>query len=307
WCAADHHDRLAIAHEELERFANGDPTFRADEVIRLSLAGAQHKISAIQDNGLWWPGSQDASTHILKFDSPRFANLSVNEFFMRCLAEHLDLPVAAARLDVTTSKPFLVVERYDRRVVEGRVERLHQEDFCQALALSHHHKYEGTFGPTLTLIAQTIREHSYRPARDIQSLLRWVMFNVLAGNADGHAKNLSLLRTEAGLQLAPFYDLVCTRAYQNLDRLMAFSMAGSRDADTYGVMHWKGLATSLGVAPRVVLAELKRMHREYEDGIAFATQETRVFVDDPNVLDPLISEVAKRFRAASNVLNAKGW
>lgn len=41
-----------------------------------------------------------------------------------------------------------IVERYDRSVdEEGRVTRIHQEDFCQALGYSYREKYEESGGP----------------------------------------------------------------------------------------------------------------------------------------------------------------
>jgi len=39
------------------------------------------------------------------------------------------------------------------------------------------------------------------------------VFNVLVGNTDAHLKNLSFLVSQAGIQLAPFYDLICTAVY----------------------------------------------------------------------------------------------
>jgi hypothetical protein len=46
------------------------------------------------------------------------------------------------------------------------------------------------------------------------SLLHWHIGNVLFGNADGHAKNLSLVYRDGGCRLAPFHDLVCTAIYE---------------------------------------------------------------------------------------------
>ena len=62
---------------------------------------------------------------------------------------------------------------------------------------------------------------------DLERLLRWQVFNVLAGNSDGHAKNLSLLYgSDGSTRLAPFYDLVPTRAIENLDHDLAIAVAG---------------------------------------------------------------------------------
>ena len=39
------------------------------------------------------------------------------------------------------------------------------------------------------------------------------MFNYLIGNANAHAKNVSILISDKGCEIAPFYDLLCVRAY----------------------------------------------------------------------------------------------
>jgi len=74
------------------------------------------------------------STHILKPSSPHFAGLIENECFCMKLAAAVGLPVAKVNMGRAGKIPFLEIERYDRRrLSDGTVERLHQEDFCQAL------------------------------------------------------------------------------------------------------------------------------------------------------------------------------
>jgi serine/threonine-protein kinase HipA len=75
-----------------------------------------------------------------------------------------------------------------------------------------------------------VQDASSEPAIDTQHLLRWQVFNVLAGNSDGHAKNLALLHLGDGTtRLAPFYDLVCTRAIARIDVHLAFEVGGERN------------------------------------------------------------------------------
>ena len=51
-------------------------------------------------------------------------------------------------------RTLLVVERYDRIVhADGTVERIHQEDFCQATGTGPDNKYEENSGPSLRRIA----------------------------------------------------------------------------------------------------------------------------------------------------------
>ncbi|HIP52798.1 MAG TPA: HipA domain-containing protein [Chromatiales bacterium] len=88
-------------------------------------------------------------------------------------------------------------------------------------------KYQDSGGPTFADCYQLLQDASTDPAIDIQNLLRWQIFNVLAGNSDGHAKNLSLLYLKNdGIRLAPFYDLVCTRAIERIDYHLAFDVGG---------------------------------------------------------------------------------
>lgn len=47
-------------------------------------------------------------------------------------------------------------------------------------------------------------------------LLDAVIFNVIAGNADAHGKNFSILYDADGPRLAPLYDLLATAAYPEL-------------------------------------------------------------------------------------------
>jgi serine/threonine-protein kinase HipA len=81
-------------------------------------------------------------------------------------------------------------------------------------------------------------------------LLRWLFFNLCAGNNDSHAKNLSMIATSAGLRLAPFYDLMCTRVYPGLGSHFAFTIAGESEPGRLTHDHILELAKTLGVAPR---------------------------------------------------------
>ena len=80
----------------------------------------------------------------------------------------------------------------------------------------------------------------------LQHLLRWQAFNVLAGNSDGHAKNLSLLHQANGeVRLAPFYDLVCTRAIERIDYRLAFSVGDEKNPGIMTLKHWDIWQTSV--------------------------------------------------------------
>jgi serine/threonine-protein kinase HipA len=106
--------------------------------------------------------------------------------------------------------PVYIIERFDREVRGEHTPRLHVIDACQALGLDRTFKYQQA---TVESLIRCIELCANR-ARARQSLLEWVLFNILTGNGDAHLKNLSFRVHPDGLELAPFYDLVSTESYR---------------------------------------------------------------------------------------------
>jgi serine/threonine-protein kinase HipA len=208
------------------------PLLAGEKGVRLSLAGAQDKV-AIRVDGreICLPLGNAASTHILKPAVERFEGLVHNESFCMKLATAAGLPTAPVEIGSVEGLEYLLVERYDRYHRIGPdgaqlVERLHQEDFCQALGIVSEHKYQKEGGPTLKQCFGLVRSVSSAPVLDLRHLLDAVIFNWLVGNNDAHGKNFSLLYTGIGTgrvetRLAPLYDIVSTVAYPELSGEMA--------------------------------------------------------------------------------------
>ncbi len=262
-----------IGHDESAFYATISPT-ELDRIVtseglagfgqngqwnRLSLAGAQGKLPVrIKAGQIELPHQGAASTHILKFNrqNGEYPHLVENEYYMNRAAHHLGLKVVTSQLMETGSGPILIVERYDRSHDEWP-RRYHQEDFCQALAFSQHKKYEKEGGPSFAMCIQLARRHM--SVLDVSGLLDWFLFNLLMGNSDAHAKNISILhRDEQVFQLAPFYDLVCTRAYERLDRKLAMRWGSEFDPDLINPEHVIGLAEATGVTSRLIKSRLQQ-------------------------------------------------
>lgn len=227
---------------------------------RLSLAGAQAKCPVLLKNGDYYlPRGATASSHILKFELPQWRHVPVYEIFLNRLARGIELPVPETRMEQRYGHRYLVIERYDREADVSGWLRLHQEDFCQIAGLRATRKYQAEGGLGLADCAHWIRELSEKPAEDLLNLLRWQIFNWLAGNSDGHAKNLALVQVRRDTdrwRLAPFYDLVCTRAWPNLDRRLAMNVGGEADPGRIRPEHWRVLAEAIGMRPRFVTREI---------------------------------------------------
>jgi serine/threonine-protein kinase HipA len=260
---------------------------------RLSLAGAQDKIAVIRqaDGRLSLPAINEPSTHILKPESRRLPGLRDLEALGLRLARAVGLNAVHADLVRLGEHKALLIERYDRTHEDGKPSRrLHQEDFCQALGYPSELKYESQGGPSLARIADLIRNRVRLGPNALQQFLDWVVYSVVIGNADAHAKNLSLLYTpEGGRQLAPLYDLVpiLTLPESLVDREPALKIGTARRIDTVSRADWQSFATMTGYAPRFVLERVATLAQAVTESIG-------------DIVDRLVIEGAdaKRLEAA---------
>ena len=232
---------------------------------RLSLAGAQDKLAVVlaDDGSIRLPAIGEITTHILKPDSLRIPGLRDFEAFGLKLATAIGLNAVQANVIEIAGHKALLVERYDRHIDEAnRLSRLHQEDFCQALGYPSELKYEASGGPSLAQCARLIRERVRLGPVAVQAFLDWVLFNILIGNADAHAKNLALLCDRQGRRrLAPFYDLVPTIAIPErlVERQPALRIGTCARIDAVTREDLRAFAQACGYTPSFVLKRLAGM------------------------------------------------
>jgi serine/threonine-protein kinase HipA len=244
------------------------------ERVRISLGGVQEKLllTLMPDGGWGLPVDGAPTTHILKLEIPRFPLTVENEAFCMRIARHLGIVVAHVETMTLGSQKLLVVERYDRIVhPDGAVERIHQEDFCQATATIPDHKYEEDGGPSLRHIAGLLQAVGSSDALD--NLLRAVTMNALVGNGDAHAKNFSLVHTPTGaLTLAPMYDVLSTLHYGN-ERLAMYvdNVHQSNQVRTQRIVNE---ATAWGLSRTNAIVIVDDLLARAPDAMAAARDET---------------------------------
>ncbi len=271
------------------------PLLVSNAQATMSLAGAQDKMGLRFDakhRTLSESVGTAPTTHILKPDTrqARYRPSAINEYACMTLARALKLPVPRVWL-LRVPEAAYVVERYDRLDVAGKTVGLHQFDGCQLLGHGSGWKYERQGG--LASIPKLVAALRALPVRgsDLLQLQRWVMFNYLIGNADAHAKNLSVLVDHKGYRLAPFYDMLCVRAYG--DEALALYIGGDETFDAVGAHSWEALCEDCGFRLHETLKTLRKMALDIQQ--AWGNVYSQVVADtDPTAEE---QDVLKRMNA----------
>jgi serine/threonine-protein kinase HipA len=184
---------------------------------RSALPGFQPKLLLARFEGTWFqPERRAHSTHIIKPQRSSRPELIAEEFYSHELSRHMGLSAFGSELVSLNGTTFLAIERYDRRILGShRVELVHQEDAAQVLSLdwkSDKAKFQDPDQPnrkdrpTAARIAEIFG--SSGTGNDAGLWLRYLTYNVLVGNHDGHAKNVSILHTKDSSRIAEMYDAV---------------------------------------------------------------------------------------------------
>ena len=236
------------------------PLYAAGEDgYRYSAAGAQDKLVVrLKDGRLFLPLDGAPSTHIVKPGAADFPESVANELFCQRLADRLGVRAAEASVIVIGGERYYVTRRFDREVVDGRLRRLHQEDFCQMMSVDPEMKYESDGGPRFADLSMTLRRLHATLAETL-ALMDMFVFNFLIGNADAHAKNYSVVYCGRRPHLAPLYDAVSTAVYPELSRDYALGIGGETLMGRIGRDHFARLSEDCGMSPQLLLGRLDAM------------------------------------------------
>lgn len=231
------------------------PTINDENKVRLSLAGAQSKLALYIKDGIYKLSINGSpSTHIIKkpIDEDIYPESIQNESFAMHLAKEIGLNVPHVEMKTIGDLPFYIIERYDRKIDGNNVERFIQEDFCQATKTPATCKYQDAGGPDITECFGIISKHSIDRINDTTQMLKWIAFNVVVGNNDAHAKNISLLHTPEGIRLAPFYDILSTQAYPVVMDSLAMRINNKQKINDLNADDFKQMAKSLSISHKIV-------------------------------------------------------
>jgi serine/threonine-protein kinase HipA len=251
-----------------------------DEAFRISIAGMQEKTALTYSEGKWRkPLGTSPTTHIFKPQIGKLPNgidmsQSVeNEFLCLTLTAAWGLPSAKVEIADFGKQRVLIVERFDRRhTSDGRLLRLPQEDFCQALSVPPTQKYEVDGGPGIIDIL-TLLKGSNRPAEDQKQIIKSLLCFWLMAATDGHAKNFSIFLGPGNrFRLTPLYDVLSAQPYFDAGQIpkqnqmkLAMSVGKKKHwvINTIAPRHFVETANSADINTQVVHAALRELIDAY--------------------------------------------
>ena len=125
------------------------------------------------------------------------------EFTAMRLAAYAGLVVAPVKLVRSAQKDVILVERFDRTKSKGN---WHRHAMVSALTLLKLDEMMARYASYENL-AQIIRYEFFDPKNTLKELFKRLVYNILIGNTDDHARNHAALWDGQTLSLSPAYDL----------------------------------------------------------------------------------------------------
>src|SRR6185437_15225414 len=218
-CAEASLDELAAAVARFERTGNVTPLLARFVAAASSAGGARPKAVIV-----------DGERHyIAKFTSAMDQNTAVEraEVLALKLASAAGIEAPQARILGSKNKPVALIERFDRKVVRGNVQRRHV--ISAQTFLGAQFADEGDYAD----LVEQMRVHA--EAGQMSELFARVAFNVLVRSTDDHLKNHAFVHVGGGRWLK------LDEARQIVDRV-ARVVAG----------RWRPLAREVGMSRKSV-------------------------------------------------------
>jgi serine/threonine-protein kinase HipA len=178
-----------------------------------SVGGARPK-ALIQDDKKYFIAKFSLNTDIF--------NIIKAEYVGMRLAKCVGINVPEVTLRDTLGKDILLIERFDRDRLRSKTVR---HLMLSGLSLLKLNELEARYASYCDL-ASCIRQNFKNPTDELRELYKRLIFNVLIGNTDDHARNHSAFWDGETLCLTPAYDL-CPQARIGQEATQAMAIEGA--------------------------------------------------------------------------------
>jgi serine/threonine-protein kinase HipA len=161
-------------------------------------------------------------SYIAKFSSSTdYYDIVKAEYVAMQLAQQAGLDVAHTQMVSVMGKDVLLVERFDR-LHQGN--QHYRRSLLSGLSLLGLNEMEARYASYQDL-ADLIRLHFTHPVATLRELFQRIVFNILIGNTDDHARNHAAFWDGNTLQLTPAYDL-CPQMRSGREATQAMRIGG---------------------------------------------------------------------------------
>ena len=195
-------DELQNAAEKVDKGISLTPALDQALLHGSSLGGARPKVM-VETGG---------KKLIAKFSlSTDTYNVVKAEFIAMRLAARVGLSVAPVRLEKVADRDVLLVERFDRLKENAGWQRRAMVSALTILGRDERSAYYASYA----VLAETIRYRFTSPKNTLRELFGRLVFNILCGNTDDHARNHAAFWDGSQLTLTPAYDICPQRRAGN--------------------------------------------------------------------------------------------
>lgn len=151
--------------------------------------------------------------YILKPQTEEYETLPEAEYLVMQMAKQVGIKTVPFALIKMNNKGELayITKRIDRAQVDGKMQMLAMEDFCQLEERLTEDKYKGSY----ERCAKVIKKYSSMAKFDLTELYLRLVFSFVIGNSDMHLKNFSMIEKAEGSSeyvLSAAYDLLPVNA-----------------------------------------------------------------------------------------------
>lgn len=251
---------LAMLLQAAERVEQGVPlTPELDAALRhgSSIGGARPK-AMIEDGDKKFIAKFSASNDLY--------NVVKAEFIAMRLAAECGLTVAPVHLERALNKDVLLIERFDRERMGNGWRRKALLSALTLLELDELMARHASYAD----LADIIRQRFTKPRDTLRELFGRLVFNILCGNTDDHARNHAAFWDGARLTLTPAYD-ICPQSRTGTEANQAMHILGTR--------HESQLRLCLDAAPTFLLTQ-SDAETLIRDQIAAIRQRFEAVCDD---------------------------
>jgi len=268
-------EELLTAAEQVERGMPLSPGLDLALQHGTSLGGARPKV-LIEDGKRKLIAKFSASNDLY--------NVVKAEFIAMRLAAIVGLDVAPVKLTSALGKDVLLIERFDR---QRHGAGWHRRAMVSALTMLALDEMMAAYA-SYEKLADIIRHRFLDPKPTLRELFGRIVFNILCGNTDDHARNHAAFWDGRHLTLTPAYD-ICPQARTGQEASQAMLI--------YGGDRRSQLTSCIAAAPAFLLRP--------EDAIGIATTQVKLIEQGWNSIcdEARLSEVDRNYFWRRQFLN----